>query len=289
MARTAEKADAKVAAPGPALPTVTAVYGGGGPFGITYGLGVADALLDLGVPLRSAPSLGTSAGAWVASCLATNTTFETLCELPAIRVPNPTPGFLRGMGRELFGAARSDLVRACAVRVPSGRPVILSGAKHDLADLVAASSAVPWLFPPVRIGRRLYADGGVRSLVHADKSAAARHLVVVAPIAGPMFGRGGRAMEVMLRRELRRWRERTGGMAHLIRPDSRIASLARHPLDLFDKDRTAAAYPMAYQQASKLASNWSALSQLATGDAMGTADTRTPPPGAREAAPLVAV
>jgi NTE family protein len=246
---------------------VTAVFGGGGPFGITYGLGVADALLDLGVPLRSATSLGTSAGAWVASCLVTNTTFELLCELPAIRVPNPSPGFLRGLARRLFGTARSGLVRTCAVRVPSGRPVVLSGATHDLADVVAASSAVPWLFPPVRIGRRLYADGGIRSLVHADKAAAAQHLVVVAPIAGPMFGPGGRAMEVMLRRELRRWHQRTGGTAHLVRPDIRIAALARHPLDLFDKDRANAAYPLAYEQAFELASSWKVLPQLAARDA----------------------
>jgi NTE family protein len=251
---------------------VTAVYGGGGPFGIIYGLGVADALLDLGIPLRRAMSLGTSAGAWVASCLVTNTTYELLCEMPAVRVPNPSPGFLRGIARTLFGAARSELVRVCAVRVPSGRPVILSGGLHDLADLAAASSAVPWLFPPARIGRHFYADGGIRSLVHADKAAAAQHLVVVAPIAGPMFGPGGRAMEIMLRRELRRWRQRTGGMAHLIRPDSRVASLARHPLDLFDKNRALAAYPRAYEQASQLAASWAALPLLAE------ADTEEKPP-----------
>ncbi len=273
------------AQPGPALPTVTAVYGGGGPFGIIYGLGVADALLDLGIPLRSAMSLGTSAGAWVASCLVTNTTYELLRELPAIRVPNPSPGFLRGIARTLFGAARSELVSVCAVRVPSGRPVILSGARHDLADLAAASSAVPWLFPPARIGRRFYADGGIRSLVHADKAAAAQHLVVVAPIAGPMFGPGGRAMEIMLRRELRRWQKRTGGMAHLIRPDSQVASLARHPLDLFDKTRALAAYPVAYEQASQLAASWAALPLLAGAD---TADAPPQPSEARESAAQLA-
>jgi predicted acylesterase/phospholipase RssA len=295
MAKT-DKAASEPARPEPALPTVTAVYGGGGPFGIIYGLGVADALLDLGIPLRSAMSLGTSAGAWVASCLATKTTYELLCEMPAIRVPNPNPGFLRGIARTLFGTARSELVRVCAVRVPSGRPVILSGALHDLADLVAASSAVPWLFPPARIGRRFYADGGVRSLVHADKAAEAQHLVVVAPIAGPMFGPGGRAMEIMLRRELRRWRQRTGGTAHLIRPDAGIATLARHPLDLFDKDRALAAYPMAYEQASQLAADWAALPLLAadgtggTGSAGGTDTAATPlrPPTDRESAAQLA-
>src|SRR3954447_27022367 len=62
----------------PARPRIAAVYGGGGPLGIAYGLGVVDALLAAGVPLRTAPSLGTSAGSWVASCLATGATFEQL-------------------------------------------------------------------------------------------------------------------------------------------------------------------------------------------------------------------
>src|SRR5512135_373932 len=243
----------------PALPVVSAVYGGGGLFGIAYGLGVADALLGLGVPLRTAPSLGTSAGSWVASCLATEVGFDQLCRLPPIRVPNPASGLLRRLGRQLFADSRSNLVRAAAVRVPSGRPVLLSGAKHPLADIAAAFSAVPLLFPPSRIGRRFFADGGVRSMVHADRAEAAQHLLVVAPIAGPMFGPAGRAMEVMLRREMRRWQQRTGGLVHLLRPDRGIAALTRHPMDLFDKDRAIAAYPLAYQQATHRASAWPAL------------------------------
>ncbi|MGZ4666305.1 MAG: patatin-like phospholipase family protein [Frankiaceae bacterium] len=247
----------------PPLSRLTAVYGGGGLFGIAYGLGVADALLNAGVPLRGAESLGTSAGSWVASCLATNTGFDQLCALPPIRVPNRSSGLLRGLAGELFGESRSDLVRACAVRVPSGRPVLLSGAEHALADVVAASSAVPLLFPPARIGRRFFADGGVRSLVHADRAVPAQHLLVVAPIAGPMFAAAGRAMEAMLRREMRRWQQRTGGVVHLIRPNRRIAALARHPLDLFDKDRATEAYPLAYLQAARLAMTSPGLAQLA--------------------------
>jgi NTE family protein len=127
--------------------------------------------------------------------------------------------------------------------------VLLSGDEHSLADVVAASSAVPWLFAPARIGRHFFADGGVRSLVHADYAPEADHLLVVAPVAGPMFGAGGRAMDLKLRAEIRRWQGRTGGQVHLFRPDRRVAALARHPLDLFDKARAAAAYPIAFEQA----------------------------------------
>ncbi len=247
----------------PAPRRLAAAYGGGGPFGIAYGLGVADALMAAGVPLRDTQSIGTSAGSWVASCLVTGTSFETLCAVPEVKVPNPTPGLLRGIAAELFGVAHSPLVHACAVRLPTGRRTLLSGEQYPLAAIVAASSAVPWLFAPVRLGRWLYADGGVRSMVHADHAAPAQHLLVVAPIAGPMFGPAGRAMELMLRNELSRWQQATGGRAHLIRPGREIASLARHPLDLFDKQRAAAAYPLAYAQAVRLLASRQGLAELA--------------------------
>jgi NTE family protein len=227
------------------------VYGGGGPLGIAYGLGIVDALLAAGFPLRTAPALGTSAGSWVASCLATGATFEQLRSLPAFRVPNLTRGLLRGLATEIFGSATASTVQATAVRIPSGGRVLLRGDEHPLADAVAASSAVPWLFAPARIGRQFFADGGVRSLVHADHAPDADHLLVVAPVAGPMFGPGGRAMDLKLSAELRRWQARTGGRAHVFRPDRQIASLARHPMDLFDKERAAEAYPLAYEQAQR--------------------------------------
>src|SRR6476646_1369182 len=116
----------------PSRPRVAAVYGGGGPLGIAYGLGIVDALLAVGVPLRSAPSLGTSAGSWVASCLATGTTFEELRALPALRVPNLTRGLLRGLATEVFGSATAAMVQAAAVRIPTGSRVLLQGADHPL-------------------------------------------------------------------------------------------------------------------------------------------------------------
>ena len=234
-----------------ARPRIAAVYGGGGPLGIAYGLGIVDALVAAGVPLRTAPALGTSAGSWVASCLATGTTFEQLRALPDLRVPNLARGLLRGLATEVFGSATAATVQAAAVRIPTGGRVLLRGDEHPLADVVAASSAVPWLFAPARIGRHFFADGGVRSLVHADYAPEADHLLVVAPVAGPMFGPGGRAMDLKLRAETRRWQGRTGGQVHLFRPDRRVAALARHPLDLFDKARAAAAYPIAYEQAQE--------------------------------------
>jgi hypothetical protein len=79
-----------------------------------------------------------------------------------------------------------------------------------------------------------------------------------------MFGPGGRAMEIMLRDELRRWQRETGGKAHLVRPNADVAALARQPLHLFDKSRAQAVYPLAYEQTVRLLADRPGLAALAT-------------------------
>ena len=58
-----------------------------------------------------------------------------------------------------------------------------------LLKAVAASCAVPGVYPPVTIGERRYVDGGMRSAANADLAADCERLVVLAPIPrgiGPM-------------------------------------------------------------------------------------------------------
>lgn len=242
---------------------VTAVYGGGGLFGIAYGLGVAQALVDGGVPLTTCQALGTSAGSWVAACLATGVGYEALAAQPPVRVPNVRPGWLSGTARDLLGDRRNARVRATAVRLPTLRRVVLDGGRLPLADLVAASSSVPGLFTPAKVGSGLFVDGGVRSMASAHLAPAADHLLVVAPVAGPVLGPGGRALELQLAQESRRWQRRTGGRAHLIRPDREIAALVSQPLHLFDKARALAAYPLAYAQGARLLATRPGLVRMA--------------------------
>src|SRR5262249_12340909 len=52
-----------------------------------------------------------------------------------------------------------------------------------LASAVAASCAVPGVYPPVTIGGRRFMDGGVRSGTNADLAAGATTVVVIAPMA----------------------------------------------------------------------------------------------------------
>ena len=69
-----------------------------------------------------------------------------------------------------------------AVDAETGEPVIFtkdSGAA--LVDAVAASCAVPGIWPPVTIGGRRYIDGGVRSSTNADLARGFDRILVIVP------------------------------------------------------------------------------------------------------------
>jgi NTE family protein len=52
----------------------------------------------------------------------------------------------------------------------------------SLIDAVAASCAVPGIWPPVTIDGRRYMDGGVRSADNADLAAGAERIIVISPL-----------------------------------------------------------------------------------------------------------
>jgi NTE family protein len=69
-----------------------------------------------------------------------------------------------------------------AVDAESGELVVFtrdSGA--TLTDAVAASCAVPGIWPPVTIGGRRYIDGGVRSATNADLAAGCDRVLIITP------------------------------------------------------------------------------------------------------------
>jgi NTE family protein len=63
-----------------------------------------------------------------------------------------------------------------------------------LVDAVAASCAVPGVWPPVTIGDTRYIDGGVRSVTNADLAAGCDPVVVMVPL--PAYGEAGLLAEV---------------------------------------------------------------------------------------------
>jgi predicted acylesterase/phospholipase RssA len=134
--------------------------------------------------------------------------------------------------------------------VRSRRRHILDGGAYPLADLVAASSAVPGLLPPHRVDGRLYVAGGMWSATSVDAASEADQVIVVAPLAGVVMGPLGRTAGLLLERELHRWRVRhPESVISLIRPNRAMARVAGiHPLCLFDDERARVVYPMAYEQ-----------------------------------------
>jgi len=63
-----------------------------------------------------------------------------------------------------------------------------------LLHAVAASCAVPCIFPPVTIGAARYMDGGVRSTINADLAVGAEAVLVIAPMLAFTFSwKGERA------------------------------------------------------------------------------------------------
>jgi NTE family protein len=70
-----------------------------------------------------------------------------------------------------------------AVDAASGEPRVFASGDVDLVDAVAASCAVPGIWPPVSIEGRRYIDGGMRSASNADLATGCDDVLVIAPMA----------------------------------------------------------------------------------------------------------
>jgi NTE family protein len=74
-------------------------------------------------------------------------------------------------------------LRVTAVDAMSGQfTVFTADSGVDLVSAVAASCAVPTVWPPVEIGGRTYMDGGMRSTANVDVVRGAERVVVLAPL-----------------------------------------------------------------------------------------------------------
>lgn len=236
----------------PARPRLSMVYGGGGAVGIAWHVAVIDALRDAGLPVQDAPSIGTSAGSWACGAARLGIGFEEFAAFGELNLPDRRPGLLAQMAREIFGSARTHDVWVSVTALPTMRRHLLDASRHDLADLIAASSAVPGVFAPHQIAGTQYVDGGVRSMASADTAANADLLVASLPIAGPLFGPVGRAFERTTRRALGRWRGRHDGTTIVLRPGREFASaVGRNPGAMMDVELAKRVYPIAYDTAAR--------------------------------------
>ena len=224
------------------LSPLAGVFGGGGLFGIGYALGVIDGLRERGIDLTGSPMLGTSAGSWAAAATALSVPFDDLVHLVVPTFPNPRAGVLAASAREAFGEATDSNVRVVVTQLPRMKRVVLSGGDYPLADLVAASSSVPALLAPHSVGGKRYVDGGVRSGVSVDLADPASLLVIIAPLAGAMYGPCGRFVDKRTDAEQRDWSTHNLGQFLEFSPRSATAHIATRPKHLFDKARAIDAY-----------------------------------------------
>jgi hypothetical protein len=104
------------------------------------------------------------------------------------------------------------------------------------------------LSPHVIDGSR-YVDGGVRSGTSVDYGPHAENLVVIAPLAGAMWGPFARFVDKGMYKEIAQWKKRTGGKVLVFSPHNSAASIARNPVHLFDKARAIEAFHLGHEEA----------------------------------------
>ena len=197
------------------------VLGSGGATGIAWELGVLAGLSRAGLSLDADLVVGTSAGAVVAAWLTTSGVVPAVADAPRERAGRIAPADVaRLLAAQLHPSRRHALAwlgaRANTAWTPaaevawverfapglsglpwpanlvivatdttSGRPAFISGRQPaDLARAVAASCALPGVFPAVRIDGRLHFDGGLRSPANLDVAAGADVVIAIAPLSG---------------------------------------------------------------------------------------------------------
>jgi NTE family protein len=153
------------------------------------------------------------------------------------------------------GARFDGRLRITAVDRRSGRRVVFGSPRAPaatVAEAVAASCTVPWLFAPVEVGGREYVDGGVWSGTNMDAAPAGRGSVVLClnPIAS-LHAVGG--VVSLLRRVSRtaatdeaRALRRRGATVRTFGPNA--AAAKEMGLNLMDRSRSGRVLAAGYRQ-----------------------------------------
>ena len=183
-----------------------------------------------------------------------------------LRVAFPAGFFVMTEGKrrfadELPAAWPDEALWLCAVDVVSGRRIVLGsrGAPRiTLQEAVLASCAIPGVYPPVKLGRRVLVDGGTHSTTNLDLAvrAGCDVVVAIAPMAyDPQHAPGcvGRVTRRVptdsLNREVALARRR-GVRVLMVRPSS--AEIGLHGLHLMRNHGLDAVAKAAYGSARSL-------------------------------------
>ena len=195
----------------PRRPRIGLALGGGAARGFAH-IGVIQALEESGL----APDLvvGTSAGSLVAALYASGMggrelalTADAMDETAFADWSYPGRGLIRGEALAKFVRDKTGHRNIEQMRIPLGIAVtdLDSGAgvlfrRGDVGTAVRASSAVPAVFQPVRIGSREYVDGGLSAPipVHHARSMGAEFVIAVDISAVPEGNPTGDAARMLM-------------------------------------------------------------------------------------------
>ncbi len=197
--------------PPPRPPRIGLALGGGAARGFAH-IGVIQVLEESGIAVDLVA--GTSAGSLVAALYASGkngaalgTLAESMDESGLTDWSFPGRGLIRGEAlaryvRDNTGARPIEQMKLplgiVATDLDSGQPILFQ--RGDTGAAVRASSAVPAVFQPVRIGNREYVDGGLTSPVpvrFARQMGA--ELIIAVDISAPPEGNPtGDAMHLLL-------------------------------------------------------------------------------------------
>ncbi|HVT64914.1 MAG TPA: patatin-like phospholipase family protein [Mycobacteriales bacterium] len=116
-------------------------------------------------------------------------------------------------------------LRIIAIDANSGEPRTFTNADGvELVDAVAASCAVPGIWPPVTIGDSRYIDGGMRSTINLDLAAGCDPVIVISPTLMSVLP----AADVDLAEELVRT---TASVVTIIANEASMEAIGLNPLD----------------------------------------------------------
>lgn len=192
-------------------PRIALALGGGAARGFAH-IGVIEVLEENGI--RPDIVTGTSAGSLVAALYASGRTGKEL-ESIAVNMDEsaltdwsfPGRGLIRGEAlaryvREATGGKSLEQMKIplgiVATDLDSGKPIVFR--RGDVGVAVRASSAVPAVFQPVRIGTHEYVDGGLASPVpvRAARDMGADVIIAVDISQLPDGGATGDALHMLL-------------------------------------------------------------------------------------------
>jgi len=118
-------------------------------------------------------------------------------------------------------------IKLVAVEASTGETAVFDrDSTVSLVDAVAASSAVPGVWPPVTIGARRYIDGGVRSADNADLAVGWSEIVILSPLGYDS------PLPLMPLREVVATLRDSGSAVTVLTPDAAsAAAIGSNPLD----------------------------------------------------------